>query len=89
MVIALVVSGVVVIALFARQSGDRNSPARRTGPVLRGHPVGAQHRRRAEILPRRFNEQADRYPGFAGYAEKTAGICTIPVLELTRLRPDV
>jgi deazaflavin-dependent oxidoreductase (nitroreductase family) len=33
---------------------------------------------------RRFNEQAARYPGFAGYAEKTAGIRTIPVLELTR-----
>jgi deazaflavin-dependent oxidoreductase (nitroreductase family) len=33
---------------------------------------------------RRFNEQAGRYPGFAGYAEKTAGIRTIPVLELTR-----
>jgi deazaflavin-dependent oxidoreductase (nitroreductase family) len=32
----------------------------------------------------RFNEQAGRYPGFAGYAEKTAGIRTIPVLELTR-----
>ena len=33
---------------------------------------------------RRFGEQAGRYPGFAGYAEKTAGIRTIPVLELTR-----
>ncbi|BBH69759.1 hypothetical protein ACTI_64440 [Actinoplanes sp. OR16] len=33
---------------------------------------------------RRFGEQASRYPGFAGYAERTAGIRTIPVLELTR-----
>ncbi|BEL05215.1 nitroreductase family deazaflavin-dependent oxidoreductase [Actinoplanes sichuanensis] len=37
-----------------------------------------------EERDRRFNEQASRYPGFAGYAEKTAGIRTIPVLELTR-----
>nr|BFE69286.1 hypothetical protein GCM10020092_025870 [Actinoplanes digitatis] len=33
---------------------------------------------------RRFDEQAGRYPGFAEYARKTAGIRTIPVLELTR-----
>lgn len=33
---------------------------------------------------RRFDEQARRYPGFAEYAQKTAGIRTIPVLELTR-----
>jgi deazaflavin-dependent oxidoreductase (nitroreductase family) len=31
-----------------------------------------------------FNEQALRYPGFAGYAEKTKGIRTIPVLALRR-----
>ena len=30
-----------------------------------------------------FAEQARRYPGFAEYAEKTAGIRTIPVLALT------
>jgi deazaflavin-dependent oxidoreductase (nitroreductase family) len=32
-----------------------------------------------------YDEQARRYPGFAEYAEKTAGIRTIPVLELTRV----
>ena len=32
----------------------------------------------------RYDEQARRYPGFAEYAQKTAGIRTIPVLELTR-----
>ena len=32
-----------------------------------------------------FDEQARRYPGFAGYAEKTAGVRTIPVLALRRL----
>lgn len=31
-----------------------------------------------------YDEQARRYPGFAGYAEKTAGIRVIPVLALTR-----
>jgi deazaflavin-dependent oxidoreductase (nitroreductase family) len=31
-----------------------------------------------------FEEHARRYPGFAGYAEKTAGIRTIPVLSLRR-----
>jgi deazaflavin-dependent oxidoreductase (nitroreductase family) len=33
-----------------------------------------------------YDEQARRYPGFADYAEKTAGIRTIPVLELRGLR---
>ena len=31
-----------------------------------------------------YEEQARRYPGFADYARKTAGIRTIPVLELQR-----
>jgi len=31
-----------------------------------------------------FDEHARRYPGFAEYAEKTAGIRTIPVLSLRR-----
>jgi deazaflavin-dependent oxidoreductase (nitroreductase family) len=31
-----------------------------------------------------YEEQARRYPGFADYAKKTAGIRTIPVLELSR-----
>lgn len=31
-----------------------------------------------------YAEQATRYPGFAGYERKTAGIRTIPVLALTR-----
>ncbi len=31
-----------------------------------------------------YAAQASRYPGFAGYAEKTAGIRTIPVLALHR-----
>ncbi|HEV2452223.1 MAG TPA: nitroreductase family deazaflavin-dependent oxidoreductase [Streptosporangiaceae bacterium] len=31
-----------------------------------------------------YAEQARRYPGFAGYARQTAGVRTIPVLELRR-----
>ena len=31
-----------------------------------------------------YETQASRYPGFAGYAEKTAGVRTIPVLALRR-----
>lgn len=37
-----------------------------------------------EQRDRIFAEQARRYPGFAEYAEKTAGIRTIPVLALRR-----
>jgi hypothetical protein len=29
-----------------------------------------------------YDEQARRYPGFAEYAQRTAGIRTIPVLQL-------
>jgi deazaflavin-dependent oxidoreductase (nitroreductase family) len=37
-----------------------------------------------EERDRIYAEQARRYPGFAEYAEKTAGIRTIPVLALRR-----
>ncbi|GAB11219.1 hypothetical protein GOARA_065_00120 [Gordonia araii NBRC 100433] len=33
---------------------------------------------------RKYSEQARRYPGFAGYEKKVAGIRTIPVLALRR-----
>jgi deazaflavin-dependent oxidoreductase (nitroreductase family) len=39
-----------------------------------------------EPRDRVFAEQARRYPGFAEYAERTAGIRTIPVLSLRRSR---
>ena len=38
-----------------------------------------------EDRDRVFEEQARRYSGFAGYAEKTSGIRTIPVLSLQRV----
>ena len=37
-----------------------------------------------EERDRIFEEQGRQYPGFAKYAEKTAGIRTIPVLALRR-----
>jgi hypothetical protein len=37
-----------------------------------------------EDRDRVYDEQARRYPGFADYAQRTAGIRTIPVLELRR-----
>ena len=37
-----------------------------------------------EERDRIFTEQARRYPGFAEYAEKAAGVRTIPVLALRR-----
>jgi deazaflavin-dependent oxidoreductase (nitroreductase family) len=37
-----------------------------------------------EDRDRVYAEQARRYPGFAGYEKKTAGIRTIPVLALRR-----
>lgn len=48
-----------------------------TYPVTVSEIKGAQR-------DRIFAEQARRYPGFAGYAQKTAGIRTIPVLALRR-----
>ena len=39
---------------------------------------------RGENRDRVFAEQARRYPGFADYEKKTAGIRTIPVLALRR-----
>ncbi|GAB0103183.1 nitroreductase family deazaflavin-dependent oxidoreductase [Nocardia sp. JMUB6875] len=48
-----------------------------TFPVQVSEVTGADRDRIYDI-------QATRYPGFAGYAEKTAGIRTIPVLALRR-----
>ena len=47
------------------------------------HPVTVMELR-GEERDRVYAEQARRYPGFAGYEEKTAGIRTIPVLALRR-----
>jgi deazaflavin-dependent oxidoreductase (nitroreductase family) len=47
------------------------------------HPVTVMELR-GEERDRVYAEQARRYPGFAGYEEKTDGIRTIPVLALRR-----
>ena len=51
----------------------------------------AEHEHRATVRElqgderdRIYDEQARRYPGFADYAKSTAGVRTIPVLELNR-----
>jgi len=47
----------------------------------------AVHDVRGDERDRIYDEQADRFPGFAEYAEKTKGIRTIPVLALTQSEP--
>ena len=48
-----------------------------TYPVTVSEPGGDER-------DRIYAEQARRYPGFAGYEEKTTGVRTIPVLALRR-----
>lgn len=82
-----------VIYVFASKGGAptnpewyRNLTAAGAGSVERGtetytvtvHEVTGAERDRI------YAEQAQRYPGFAEYAQKTAGVRTIPVLELRR-----
>lgn len=82
-----------VIYVFASKAGAPTNPdwyynltAAGEGSVERGtetyqvrvREVGGSDRDRI------YDEQARRYPGFAEYAEKTAGVRTIPVLELRR-----
>jgi len=82
-----------IIYVFATKSGAPTNPdwynnltAAGDATIERGtqtyqvtvHEVtGADH-------DRIYAEQAHRYPGFAEYQRRTAGIRTIPVLELTR-----
>jgi deazaflavin-dependent oxidoreductase (nitroreductase family) len=82
-----------IIYVFATKGGAptnpdwyRNLTAAGVGVVERGtetyevtiHEVtGAEH-------DRIYAEQARRYPGFAEYERQTAGVRTIPVLELRR-----
>jgi deazaflavin-dependent oxidoreductase (nitroreductase family) len=82
-----------VIYVIASKGGAPDNPgwyynltSAGTGSVERGtetYPVAVRDLT-GEERDRIFDEQARRYPGFAGYAEKTAGIRTIPVLELSR-----
>jgi deazaflavin-dependent oxidoreductase (nitroreductase family) len=81
------------IYVFATKGGAPSNPdwyynlaAAGQGTVERGtetYPVTVRELQGDE-RDRIYDEQARRYPGFADYAKRTAGIRTIPVLELNR-----
>ena len=82
-----------VIYVFATKGGAPTSPdwyhnlaAAGRGSVERGTETYEVTVREltGPDRDRIYAEQAHRYPGFAEYARQTAGIRTIPVLELTR-----
>ena len=82
-----------IVFVFATRSGAPISPdwyynltAAGDGSVERGTET---YKVTVREVPgperdRIYAEQARRYPGFAEYARQTAGVRTIPVLELTR-----
>jgi deazaflavin-dependent oxidoreductase (nitroreductase family) len=80
------------IYVFASKGGAPTNPdwyynltAAGTGTIELGtgtFPVTVRELH-GEEYDRIYAEQARRYPGFAEYAEKTADVRTIPVLELT------
>jgi deazaflavin-dependent oxidoreductase (nitroreductase family) len=82
-----------IIYIFATKGGAPSNPdwyhnltAAGDGSVERGtetYNVTVRALTGAE-RDRIYAEQARRYPGFPEYARQTAGIRTIPVLELTR-----
>jgi deazaflavin-dependent oxidoreductase (nitroreductase family) len=82
-----------IIYVFASKAGAptdpdwyRNLTVAGDGSVERGtetYEVTVRELTGAE-RDRIYDEQARRYPGFAEYARQTAGVRTIPVLELTR-----
>jgi deazaflavin-dependent oxidoreductase (nitroreductase family) len=81
------------IYVFATKSGAPSNPdwyynltTTGAGTVERGTETYAVTVRElpGDERDRIYNEQARRYPGFAEYEQRTAGIRTIPVLELKR-----
>jgi deazaflavin-dependent oxidoreductase (nitroreductase family) len=82
-----------IIYVFATKAGApanpdwyRNLTAADNGSVERGtetYQVTVRELADAE-RDRIYAEQARRYPGFAEYERQTAGVRTIPVLELQR-----
>ena len=82
-----------IIYVFATMGGAPTNPdwyrnliTAGVGLVERGtetHKVTVRELTAAE-RDRIYAEQARRYPGFAEYARQTAGVRTIPVLELRR-----
>jgi deazaflavin-dependent oxidoreductase (nitroreductase family) len=81
------------IYVFASKGGAPTNPDWYRNLVAAGEgsvEVGTEHypvhvtELHGDDRDRIYAEQARRYPGFAEYAEKTAGIRTIPVLALRR-----
>ena len=82
-----------IIYVFATKAGAptdpdwcRNLTAAGDGSVERGtqtYKVTVRELTGAE-RDRIYTEQARRYPGFAEYERQTAGVRTIPVVELSR-----
>ncbi len=81
------------IYVFATKAGAPSNPdwyhnltATGAGTVERGTETYSVTVRelQGDKRDRIYDEQARRYPGFADYAQRTAGIRTIPVLELKR-----
>ncbi len=81
------------IYVFATRAGDPSNPdwyynltASGHGTVERGTETYSVTVRelQGDERDRIYDEQARRYPGFAEYEKNTAGIRTIPVLELKR-----
>src|SRR5437879_5930580 len=68
--------------LRGRPGGPAASPRPQKRPGT-GHPGDVRELKVAE-RDRIYAEQARRYPGYAEYPRRTAGIRTIPVLELRR-----
>jgi deazaflavin-dependent oxidoreductase (nitroreductase family) len=82
-----------IIYVFATKGGAptnpdwyRNLTAAGDGSVERGIEAYRVSVREltGDDRDRVYAEQARRYPGFAGYERQTAGVRTIPVLELRR-----
>ena len=81
------------IYVFATKAGAPSNPdwyynltAIGAGTVERGTETYSVTVRelQGDERDRIYDEQARRYPGFADYAQRTAGIRTTPVLELKR-----
>lgn len=84
------------IYVFATKSGAPSNPewyynltTSGAGSVERGTETYSVTVRelQGDERNRTYDEQARRYPGFAEYAQRTAGIRVIPVLELKRATP--
>ena len=81
------------IYVFASKGGAPSNPdwyynltAAGEGTIERGTESYrvTVHELAGDERDRIYDEQARRYPGFAEYAQQTAGLRTIPVLELQR-----